>query len=65
MGDTACKSSPNLLGHRKAPLLKDAEVLFPATSEKCYFKERGKEYLGENISKELTLPMTFTRNIYH
>lgn len=44
-GDTACRGSSNLLGHREAPLLKDAEVLFLNICEKCYFKEEVKEHL--------------------
>ena len=43
--DTACRGSSNLLGHREAPLLKDAEVLFPNICKKCFFKEEVKEHL--------------------
>lgn len=47
----------NLLGQRKAPLLQDAEVVFPTIHEECYFKEEAMYYLGEKVcfvSMELT-----------
>lgn len=36
-------------GHRKAPLLKDVEIVFPHICEKYYFKEEAREYLGEEV----------------
>lgn len=67
-GDAACRGSSNLSGHRKAPLLKAAEVLFPNICEECYFKEEAKEHLGGEvcfISKELTFSVTSVGHIYH
>lgn len=36
-------------GHRKAPLLKDLEVVFPHICEKYSIKEEAREYLGEEV----------------
>lgn len=56
-GDTECKGSSDLHGQRKAPLLQDAEVVFPSIHEECFVKEEAMDYLGEKvcvISRELT-----------
>lgn len=62
------QSSSNLLGQRKAPLLQDAEVVFPNIHEECYFKEEAMYYLGEKvcfISRELTFSWALIRNVCH
>jgi len=53
-------------GHRKAPLLKDVEVVFAHTCRNTVSKRKQGSTLEKRFtSKELTFSVASIRNIYH